>query len=94
VSRTVVPARLDDNSYWRRLLATCHPDRTGGDHDLFLFLQGLREYVEECGEGPEPPAEPAYDRGRAHPLRPQDIAVIQRHQTLQVHREAKPGGEE
>lgn len=54
MSRTSVPARLDDRSYWKRLLATCHPDKTGGDHELFLFLQGLREHVEGCCEGASP----------------------------------------
>ncbi len=46
--RTGPPAPLTDGRYWRRLLATCHPDQTGGDHDLFVFLQGLREHVQEC----------------------------------------------
>jgi hypothetical protein len=48
LSRTAPPAPLTDGRYWRRLLATCHPDKPGGDHDLFVFLQGLREHVEGC----------------------------------------------
>jgi hypothetical protein len=48
--RTQAPASLDSPSYWRRLLATVHPDR-GGDHELFLFLQALKEHVGECGGG-------------------------------------------
>src|SRR3954453_22982387 len=39
---------LDDASYWRRLLATVHPDRDGGDAELFVFLTGLKEHVEGC----------------------------------------------
>ena len=44
-------AALDDRSYWRRLLATVHPDREDGAHELFVFLSALREHVEECGGG-------------------------------------------
>jgi hypothetical protein len=33
-----------DRSMWRRLLARAHPDR-GGDHDLFIWTDALREYV-------------------------------------------------
>jgi len=47
--RTKAPS-LKDRSYWRRLLATVHPDR-GGDHELFVFLQALKEHVEECAGG-------------------------------------------
>jgi hypothetical protein len=39
---------LDDHRYWRRLMATVHPDRDGGDAELFVFLTALREHVEEC----------------------------------------------
>jgi hypothetical protein len=52
MSNTATPATLTDGRYWRRLLAVVHPDRNDGEGDLFLFLQGLREHVEECGEGP------------------------------------------
>ena len=48
MSRTALPVPLTDASYWRRLLATCHPDKDGGDPELFLFLTGLREHVEGC----------------------------------------------
>jgi hypothetical protein len=48
MSRTLT-APLDSSSYWRRLLATCLPDREGGAHDLFVLLSALREHVEECG---------------------------------------------
>jgi hypothetical protein len=48
MSPRTLTAPLDSPSYWRRLLATCHPDRVGGDHNLFIFLQALREHVEEC----------------------------------------------
>jgi hypothetical protein len=48
MSKTALPAPLDSPSYWRRLLATCHPDKPDGDHDLFIFLGGLREHVEGC----------------------------------------------
>lgn len=42
--RTKSPAELGDRSYWRRLKATCHPD-AGGDHELFLWIVALEEYV-------------------------------------------------
>lgn len=29
-------------------MASVHPDRAGGDHELFVFLSALREHVEEC----------------------------------------------
>jgi hypothetical protein len=50
MSKTALPAPLDSPSYWRRLLATCHPDKPDGDHDLFIFLEGLREHVEVLSE--------------------------------------------
>jgi hypothetical protein len=39
---------LTDRSYWRRLMATAHPDRNGGDGELFVFCTALRVHVEEC----------------------------------------------
>jgi hypothetical protein len=48
MTRTSLPVPLTDGRYWRRLLATCHADKPDGDHELFVFLQGLREHVEEC----------------------------------------------
>src|SRR4051812_33599111 len=39
---------LDDASYWRRLLATVHPDRDHGDEELFVFLTALKEHVVHC----------------------------------------------
>ncbi len=45
------PAPLLDRSYWRRLMSVVHPDRDGGDSELFIFLQSLREHVEECSGG-------------------------------------------
>jgi hypothetical protein len=71
MTRTGPPAPLTDGRYWRRLLATCHPDKPGGDHDLFVFLQGLREHVQEClslseAEGSAGPSASARHReGRA-----------------------------
>jgi hypothetical protein len=50
--RTATPAQLTDKSYWRRLLATCHPDKDEGDHELFLQLPAAREYVEGCADWP------------------------------------------
>jgi len=32
-------------------MATVHPDRDGGDAELFVFLAALREHVEECAGG-------------------------------------------
>jgi len=36
---------------WRRLLSRCHPD-AGGDHDLFIWADALRDHV--AGDAPEP----------------------------------------
>jgi hypothetical protein len=36
---------------WRRLMAVVHPD-SNGDHDLFVWVTGLDEYV--AGDDPEP----------------------------------------
>jgi hypothetical protein len=47
-SRTTPLVALDDRTYWRRLLATVHPDRDHGDHELFVFLTALRKHVEGC----------------------------------------------
>jgi hypothetical protein len=41
--RTVAPPPTD-KSMWRRLLALAHPDG-GGEHDLFIWAQALRESV-------------------------------------------------
>jgi hypothetical protein len=41
--RTVAPPPTD-KSMWRRLLALAHPDG-GGEHDLFIWAQALREAV-------------------------------------------------
>lgn len=49
--RTLAPSPFDP-ALWRRLLALAHPDRAG-DHDLFVWVQGLREYV--AGEALDPP---------------------------------------
>lgn len=37
---------------WRRLVARCHPDQ-GGDHDLFVWAQNVREHV--ASDAIEPP---------------------------------------
>jgi len=49
--RTLAPAPLDSASYWRRLLAAVHPDRNGGDGDLFIFATALEEHVRGCLAG-------------------------------------------
>jgi hypothetical protein len=48
VPRTKPLVALDDGRYWRRLLATLHPDSDAGDQELFVFLTALREHVEGC----------------------------------------------
>lgn len=40
-----VPAP-SDKDMWKRLLKRCHPD-TGGDHELFLWIQEVRRHVVE-----------------------------------------------
>ena len=35
---------LDDRKMWRRLIALTHPDR-GGDHELCIWTQNIREHV-------------------------------------------------
>ena len=54
MSRTLT-APPTDRSMWRRLLRLVHPD-TGGDHDLYIWVDMLREHV--AGDMPEPP--PSY----------------------------------
>jgi len=39
---------LGEPSYWRRLKAAAHPDRNGGDGNLFIFLTALEEHVPLC----------------------------------------------
>jgi hypothetical protein len=58
----------DDKKMWRRLVALTHPDR-GGDHDLCVWTQNVREHV--CKDGltprtPPPKSEPrtVYEDGR------------------------------
>jgi hypothetical protein len=46
--RTKPMVPLNDGRYWRKLMASVHPDRDHGDEELFKFLQSLREYVEGC----------------------------------------------
>jgi hypothetical protein len=47
---------------WRRLLALAHPDRAG-DHELFIWVEGLHEHV--AGDRIElQPRRPAYERER------------------------------
>ncbi len=55
---------------WRKALARCHPD-AGGSHELFLFLQRVRESVCACGAAEagvrdirRPPAPAAQQRAR------------------------------
>ncbi len=36
---------LNDHSYWRRLRAKAHPDQ-GGSHDLFVWVEALREHFQ------------------------------------------------
>ncbi len=43
-----VTAPPTDRSMWRRLLRSVHPD-AGGDHDLFIWTDALREHV--AGDG-------------------------------------------
>lgn len=49
--KTATPAPLTDGRYWRWSLAAVHPDQDAGDHEVFLFLTAVREYVEGTLEG-------------------------------------------
>ena len=40
-----------DSRMWRRLLARAHPD-SGGDHELFVWTQSVREVVERHHQSP------------------------------------------
>jgi hypothetical protein len=62
---------LDDKKMWRKLVALTHPD-SGGDHELCIWAQNVREHV--CKgvttpwpqPGPQPKSEPrtVYEDGR------------------------------
>lgn len=45
MSSTKTEASVNDSRMWRRLLACAHPDQ-GGDHELFLWAQAVREEIE------------------------------------------------
>jgi hypothetical protein len=59
----------DDKNMWRKLVALTHPDR-GGDHELYIWTQNVREHV--CNgvttSWPQPKPEPkprtVYEDGR------------------------------
>ena len=53
-----------DRGYWRRLLAAVHPDRHG-DHDLFIWVQGLHDHV--AGDRLEPVVDGRPGRARRSP---------------------------
>ncbi len=44
---------LDDRQMWRKLIARVHPD-VGGEHNLFIWTQNIREYV--CHDEAKPAA--------------------------------------
>jgi len=68
-------------------MASVHPDRDGGDHELFLFLQGIREYVEECGSRHRDVHDLVHHRGHARDRIPYDEALgfVDEH-TMLTHR--------
>lgn len=47
-TRTSTPLSLDDKGMWRKAMALHHPDR-GGDHESFIWIQAVRDFV--CGTG-------------------------------------------
>jgi hypothetical protein len=51
MSPRTLTAPPTDKRMWRRLMAVVHPD-CNGDHDLFVWVTGLHEYV--AGDDPEP----------------------------------------
>jgi hypothetical protein len=59
---------LDDRKMWRKLVALTHPDR-GGDHEICVWTQALREHVCKAVTAPHtPPPRPeprtVYEDGR------------------------------
>src|SRR5215213_6680580 len=56
-----------DRRMWRRLLATVHPDRDG-DHELFIWIQALQEYV--AGDSVEDVSEATTYERRQPPTHP------------------------
>lgn len=70
MSRLAPIAPPDDARLWRLLLSRAHPD-SGGTHDLFLWVQSLRDLIAGHGHGhghghtPEPEhSAPATDNPR------------------------------
>ena len=51
MSKTTVSASVTDSRMWRRLLSRAHPD-TGGDQELFVWVQYLREHIESQRDDP------------------------------------------
>ncbi len=49
---------LDDPRMWRKAVAATHPDKSGGDHELCIWIQALRDAVCKGELGAEPGPEP------------------------------------
>ena len=68
MSKITTSTSVTDSRMWRRLLARTHPD-SGGDHELFVWAQSVRDTVEQGQNGPivdllahmfrNPPSRPA-----------------------------------
>jgi hypothetical protein len=58
-----------DRSMWRRLIAKAHPD-AGGDHELFIWVGSVREFVckssttSQASPRPRPEPRTVYEDGR------------------------------
>ncbi len=62
---TRIPTRpLDDPRMWRRAVAAAHPDKSGGDHELCIWMQALREKVCQGELDAEPKPRPAPRSGQ------------------------------
>ena len=51
----------DDTNMWRKVLKRVHPD-AGGDHELFIWMNNIKETVGNGDPPPPPPQQPPPQR--------------------------------
>jgi hypothetical protein len=65
--RTSTLFELDDKAMWRKEMALHHPDR-GGDHESFIWIQAVRDFVcERVSGGAESSVHPSAGRTQSRP---------------------------